>query len=901
MPRFAKIHLPVFLFTRGHVSKRLCRRRRGSSPRQGQSSSHSGFGRARLWLTACLLLGLVAPQASHGAARLVLRWDPPVEITAATVTPVGGRTLEAPQMMPGQALFPPLPKAGSYELQVEAEDAMHRFIFEAPSTGQVTIVYRPSQAPDQRFVLDHRPVLSGEITVTPRKRRERALKVPQSIAVLEEGQLEAAAVDDLSHLDHLVSNLDVSLSGGAGGVPGEATVYLRGVGQIEPGIFADPGIGIYLDGMYIARSQGAIFDFLEVERVEVLRGPQGTLFGKNSTGGAISLITRRPQAPRRGRFGLTLGNLERVEMVAALEGAIGPRLNASVALRKVRRDGYTHSLTTGQTFNDEDGWSARGAFAWQPTQATRLDVSLRGVQERETALDQTLLSIPGAPLLSFYQSVRAAAGLPIIDQRFVSGDLYTSFSDYPSFSRGDIFSTVARFSHQGPKLEVLSITGYRQYEYSGSSDFDGTPIPFFARSYVQEQDQFSQEVQLTGRAFGDRLRFVLGGLYFEENPTDVSLTDNLGGLFEGLQGAPGAIFSPPGESPELCDPGPPPNGFPCFGGPSNPLNGAFFFGDGILDDLDIETRSWALFGEASLSLSRRLSLSAGVRWTEEEKSFDFFTSPNNSPDRRLQDSETWQEVSPRLSLSYAFNDDVTLYASTSHGFKSGGFNAGRSLSRAALNPYDQETLWSYEAGFKGIFLDSRLQITTSLFHYDYDDIQFASFLAVDNDFFFVIQNAAEAELQGFELELEARPGTNLSFNLGVGHVDSQYTDLKQQGGASLNGVVPKTPRWNYHGSLQYIVDLKTRGSLVAHLDAVSKSKLYNDVANSESIAQATYSLLNTRLMFAPPGDRWEIALFATNLSDEAYLEHGFAAISAGLATGIAGRPREWGVSVLRRF
>lgn len=891
----------VFLYTKEHTSNLPSQARLRSRQRNRFALTGPATTRLRVWLPTCLLLALLSVRPGHGDARLILRWEPPADVTAAAVTASGGQISGAPEMLPGQAHFPPLTATGPHELRVEEGGEVYRFTFDAPASGHVTILYRSSPDESQRFEIDHRPLLSGEITVTPRKRQELAFKVPQSIFVVKDGQLEAASAADLSHLDQLVSNLDISLSGGAGGVPGEATVYLRGIGQIEPGIFADPGVGIYLDGMYIARSQGAVFDFLEVEQVEVLRGPQGTLFGKNSTGGAISLITRRPQARRGGRFGLTLGDLDRIETLATLEGAVGPGLNAAIALRRGRRDGYTRSLANGRAFNDEDSWSARGALQWQPGPSTRLDLSLRAVRERETALDQRLLSIPGAPLLGFYQTVRAAAGLPIIDQSFVSGDPYTSFSDYPSYSHGDIFSAVARLSDQGGRFNILSISGYRQYEYSGSSDFDGTPIPFFARSYVQQQDQLSQEIQLTGQGFGDRLQFVVGGLYFEENPTDLSLTDNLGGLFEGLQAAPGAIFSPPGEAPELCDPGPPPPGFPCFGGAGNPLNGAFFFGDGIVDDLAIETRSWALFGEATLSLGPKISLSAGARWTEEDKTFDFFTSPNNSPDRRLQDSETWQEISPRLSLSYAFGEDVTLFASASHGFKSGGFNAGRSLSRAALNPYDQETLWAYESGFKGIFLDSRLQITGSFFHYDYDDIQFASFLAVDNDFFFVIQNAAEAELQGFEVDLEARPGTSLSLRLGVGHVDSRYTDLKQQGGAPLNGVVPKTPRWSYNGSLQYVVDLEKRGSLVAHLDAVSKSKLYNDVANSESIAQGTHSLFNGRLMYAPTGDRWEFALFGTNLSDEAYLEHGFAAISAGLATGIAGRPREWGVSVLRRF
>ena len=891
MPRSRKRYAPVLLLPKAHLRRR----------RRPDSAAGFRFDGTALLALTYLLLSLASALPCRADLLLTLRWAPPIELTSVALETPDGETKAATKTLPGTALFPPLTLDGRYALVYEVDGESHRSPFDVPSSGHLNLDLQHDSVAGPKLSVEIRPMLSGEINVTARKRQETALGVPISMIVRDEGQLEASSTHDLSQLDNVVSNLDVSLSGGAGGAPAEATIYLRGVGQIEPGVFADPGVGIYLDGMYIARSQGAVFDFLDVERVEILRGPQGTLFGKNSTGGAINLITRRPRAQSHGRLGLTAGSLDRLELLTGLEGKLGPKLNGSLSLRRAQRDGYTSSLISGQDFSDEDNWSARGALSWQTSTATRFDVSVRGVQEREAALDQGLLSIPGAPLLSFYQTALAAVGEPIIDQRFINGDLYTSFADYPSYNRGDIFSTVARLSHRMASLELLSISGYRQYEYSGSSDFDGTPIPFFARSYVQEQDQLSQELQLTGQAFDHRLQFLLGGLYFDEHPMDDSVTDNLGGLFDALERAPGAIYSPPGAPPEACPAGPTPGTVPCFGGAGNPNNGAFFFGDGIVDRLDIETRSWALFGEASLALGDRLSLTTGLRYTEETKDVQFFTSPKNSPDRTLRDGDGWQAVSPRLALSYAFNDDVTVYASASHGFKSGGFNAGRSLSRAALNPFDQETLWAYESGFKGIFIDNRLQLTGALFHYDYDDIQFASFLTVDNDFFYVIQNAASAKIQGFEIDLEARPSDTLSLNFGVGHVDSEYTELRQQGGASLNGVVPKTPRWTTNASLQYILDLQSKGSWVAHLDGVYKSKHYNDVANSEAIAQGAYALLNARLMYAPLGDRWEFALFGTNLGDEAYFDHGFAALSAGLATGIAGRPREWGVSVLRRF
>lgn len=858
-------------------------------------------------LLGCLGLLLLASVAE--AVQLELRWSVKTNGTtegstildAYIETSNGAR--QTPSWSSGRAFFGNLQANSPLDLVVTTDDKEHRYGWTSPAQGKVIIHYVPGAAAEERFTLwiDPRPAFSGDMEVVARKRPERALLVPIAITSMDADDLELRSALDLRQIGDHVPNLDISLSGGAGGAPAEATVYLRGVGQVEPGIFADPGVGIYIDGLYVARSQGAVLDLLDLERVEVLRGPQGTLFGKNTTGGAIQLITRRAGEQTRGRLGVTVGELDRFDAVASIEGTLREGWVGSLSARSGHRDGYTRSLTNGQTFNDDSRWLARGTLSWLREDATRVDFSGHVLQEREAALDQTFLEPLGSPLLSFYNQVLSDSGQQPLDGRFITGDLFTSFSDFPSYSRGDVASGLLRVQHQADHLEFLSITGYRQYEYRGSSDFDGSPVGFFAREYEQEQDQISQELQLTGQALDRRLRFSIGGLYFEENPVDVSITHTFEGLFEGLEAAPGPIYAPPGAPAGFCVPGPPPPGIPCFGGAGNPANLAFFFGGGILDDLDIETRSWALFGEGSWDLRDRISLSLGFRGTFEDKEVDFFTSPKNAPDRRLQAGESWDAFSPRLALSFRAADDVVLYASASHGFKSGGFNAGRSLSRATLNPYDQETLWAYEAGFKGTFGDRKLQLTGAAYYYDYQDIQFASFLQVDGEIFFVIQNAAEAIVQGFELDLEARMAPGLTLSAAVGHVDSEYENLRTEGGAPQDGVVPKTPEWTFNLALQYAHDWGERGSLLWRADYGYKTDYFNDVANSPSIAQDDFGLLSARLLFVPSGDTWDVAIFGTNLTDEVYLEHGFAAISAGQATGIAGRPREWGLSLTFRF
>ncbi len=848
---------------------------------------------------------LLLPVPSSWAETLIeIRLEPDTASEAATarLTAPNGAVQEARDDDGDGILVFVAREAGEHDLAIERGTTGERRALPVPEKGRVAVVYDPAAPAERRWQIEVReePTFESEIVVTARRREESLDRVPIAVTAFSDVALEVRSMRNLTDVGDFTPNLDFSVSGGAGGSPSEATVYLRGVGQIEPGIFADPGVGIYVDGVYIARSQGAVFDLLDLDRVEVLRGPQGTLFGKNTTGGAIQLITRAPSPDLEGRFGVIAGNLDRRDLQLRVSGGLSDSLSGSLSVLSTARDGYARSLQTGPTFNDDNRESARLALRYRPGDRWIFDLSLDGTRERETALDQSLLAIFGAPLFEFYQQVLAADGQPIITDEFITGDLRLSNSSFPSRNDGDIFSSTLRASYQGDGFELLSISNVRDVEYLGSSDFDGSPIGFFARTYDQEQSQRSQEIQLSGSARGDRLQWLAGGLYFEENPVDDSLTLNLEGLFEGLERAPGPIFAPPGAPPSLCNPVPV-EGALCFGGAGNPLNFAFFFGDGIRDRLDIETTSWALFGEATLAAGERFSLTGGLRYTREEKDVEFFTEPQNSPPRTLLENEDWEAWSPRVSLAYRPGEDTMLYLAISRGFKGGGFNASRSLSRTELVPFDQETVWATEAGLKTELLDNRLRLNAAAFYYDYEDIQFASFLVIDGELFLVIQNAAQGRIQGVELELEAHPAPGLTLAATLAYLDTEYTDLVAEGGASLDGQIPKSPEWSHTLSLQYAFELEDRGSLILRGDYSYKDDYFNDVANSSFIAQEGFGLLNARVIYATPSDRWEFALSGTNLGDEEYLEHGFAALSAGLATGIAGRPREWALSVQYQF
>lgn len=855
--------------------------------------------RGWLVLVFCLALGN-APAAAMTVVEL--RIEPPPEATTrAELSRADGQSTEARDTDGDGQIVLLVEEGGPWLLTVELADGESASLpLDLPAEGQVSVVHRPAD-PSSPFSVERRALetFESELIVTARKRAEEVDRIPVALTAFTAEAMEDRSMRDLSDVADFTPNADFSASGGAGGAPSEATLYVRGVGQIETGIFADPGVAIYADGVYLARSQGSVLDLLDLERVELLRGPQGTLFGKNSTGGALQLIPRRPGPERDGFLRLTGGDLDRRDFEGRLAGPLGERLFASLAVASRNRDGYQRSLVSGATFGDENRDAARLALRWLADDSTVVDFSFDRHREREATLDQRLIDVYPADLLDFYNEVLVGSGLAPLTTDFITADPFTSLSDFPGFSHGDISLATLRIQHTTPRFDLLSITAWRDVEYEGSSDFDGSPFDLFARSYVQTQDQLSQELQLTGIA-GERLDWLVGALYFEENPVDNGLTRSTSEVFPLLEAAPGPIYAPPSFPSVLCNPGPPPPGLPCFGGAGNPFNLAFFQGDGVVDIVDIETTSWAVFGEVDWALGERTSLSAGIRYTFEEKNFRFFTDPKNTPARTLADQDDYDAWSPRLSLSHQIRDDLMVYVSASKGFKSGGFNAGRSQARTSIAPYEQETLWAYEAGLKTTLFDRRLRLSGAVFAYDYDDVQFASFLVIDNELFLAVQNAADARVRGAELEAELLPAKGLRITTGLGWIDTEYTQLFSEG-APQDGEIPKTPEWTFDLSIRQSWDGERIGRWVARGDLSWRSDFFHDVANSPQVLQEGYGLVNLRLGWSPPSERFELALFGTNVGDTLYFEHGFNSPPAGSATAITGRPREWGLSLEWKF
>lgn len=747
---------------------------------------------------------------------------------------------------------------------------------------------------------DGAAVRLDEITVTARKRKESIQETPISITAFTGADLEKRSLSDLSEVDAFAPNVDISSGPNSGG-SANSQITIRGIGQSDFLITTDPGVGTYVDGVYFARSMGGIMDLLDLERIEILRGPQGTLFGKNTIGGAVNLISAKPDGELAGSAELIVGRYDRLDARASIDfPIIDNQLFVKIAASTKNRDGYGQrvDMDTGQKISDlgdQDATSARGALRWLPSEDLTIDLVFDIARERQNAIVATLAEFnPAAGLVGLYNAVGGLTGLYGPFSVAVPDDPFVSNATGPSVNDLDLWGTSLTIDWDLGGLSLKSITAYRELDADFGIDADHTATEYQHVLNRDSQDQFSQELQLSGVHFDDRLSWIAGLYYFEENAVDRNEVRLLSGLYTGLEALPGALIP-------LGDPADPLT--PFIGGAGNPLNALFDLNFDIFNEID--NKSYAAFTQGTFDLTDKLSITAGIRYTYEEKEYtlehrrvvsDTFIVPLTRVD------DDWNETTPMASLSYQASDDIMVYGSISRGFKSGGFN-GRPTTQAEVESYDPEFVTSYELGAKTEWLDQRLRLNVTGFYYDYKDLQLTiQTQASDGNFIVVTENAGKAKVKGLELELLAMPISGLEIQGGIGYIDAEYIDVGNATLITTDSEFIKTPEWSANGSVQYAFSLRKYGTLFARGDWSYQSKVYNDAENVAALTQEAYSLYSARLTYESPDQDWLIALFGTNLSDERYIYNGNTALgSLGTASVFYGRPREWGLSVKKLF
>lgn len=712
----------------------------------------------------------------------------------------------------------------------------------------------------------------GSITVTARRQEETLFNVPGQVSAFDADDLiETFAAENIGALQGAVPNLNLVQGRGSSS---SANIYIRGVGQPDALATFDPAVGVYVDDVYISRIRGALFDVYDVERIEVLRGPQGTLYGKNTNGGALKIVSKKPGDEFEAYGRLSYGSYNAIEAAGTISGPlIEDTLGAGLTLYRGTRDGYVEDPNGNFEYNDKDTWAARGTLAWTPTD--NLEVILNADHTEESPS----LTVGQPQSLLFAVDLAPATPAEAIVPLFLpTGDEF-DFETTTSLTRagGTDLENSNELTHSGigatatydlnDNWALKSITAHRDLEYVDFIDIDATALELGDVLVAVDQDQTSQEFQLLYDS-GSALSGV-GGLFW--------LNENVSSFQQAYA-----------------------DDFLQFGGFPSP------FLRNIEDNLNLH--SYAAFGNLVYDVSDRLSVTGGLRYTYELKTYVRSTDTTFQPVAfAFNESESWTDVSPLLSVDYEFDENTFGYAKIAKGFKSGGFN-GRANSPGDQTPYDPEIVWSYEAGARKSLNEGRLNISGAVFYNDYQDFQArVSVARGPGEFDFPVFNAGELELYGAELEVQALIGEGLTLDAQIGYLHAEYGEFLDQsaptGDRADTDEPAFAPDWTARIGATYVHEIGDSGAITFGGDASYRGEHALAVDQQvPEVFQEGYWLANARIVWTDAADSWSVGLYGKNLTDEVY-KTDFQEFSSvgGIRTAYFGAPQTVTLQVTKRY
>ncbi|MBK6584617.1 MAG: TonB-dependent receptor [Gammaproteobacteria bacterium] len=700
-----------------------------------------------------------------------------------------------------------------------------------------------------------------EIVVTAQKREESLQDTPISIVALGPAQLENLGISDINDLGSNIPNLQITPHSNSGAIP---RIFIRGVGNFDDQITQDPSVAVYMDGVYVGRNQGMGVEVADIERIEVLRGPQGILYGRNATGGAINFITRAPGLEQWGfSQQLTFGRRDEFRSRTMLNVPVGDTFAARLFYLDSSKDGFVRNTANGEdTYGGEDRDAQRIDLLFRPNDA----VDIRYAFDRSKLEDSP-----------FYLAGTTPGVAPQRPSTSHDGNQLIKPSDITTMGHQ---VTINWQLHDG--LTLRSITAYRDldsYVYQDYLSGTGRPnTPLFIDNDV-DQDQWSQELQLLGSALDGRLEYILGAYYFEEQG-DGQISTWL------------------------------PN-----------------FGIRQYSDTDTENKAAAVFGQGTytpVQLDQRLHITLGARWSKDDRQAELerynqllvFNNPGDftdvSPGFILPASvqngagdQDFDHVSPALTVTWDLNDSANIYAKVVEGYKTGGFNIRASTIAFFENGFDPETLISYEAGIKSQWLDNRLRANLAVFRAEYDDIQINAQSDISDPSKSDVLNAGKATINGAELELSAMVAEGLVLSLQYGYLDAGYDKIIDGLGQNVtnNFAFINAPENSYTLDATYDIARTCIGQLIANLNYTWQDDKYSSVStNFGEYTIDDYGLLNARLTLDEiPGlskGYVKAAIWGKNITDEEY-----SFINApGFGTYRAwGEPRSYGLDLTYQF
>ena len=776
-----------------------------------------------------------------------------------------------------------------------------------------------------------------EVVVTAQRRETLLQETPIAVTAFSADRIADLGIYNITDIGSFAPNTNIQKQPSSNS---NMSIYIRGVGSGETSLMVDPKTSFYLDGVYMSKTVGSVFDIVDLQSIEVLRGPQGTLFGRNSTGGAVNVTTIKPTGELGGKLEASVGN----DGYRRISGSVdlpkmADMLSVKLSAAKMEYDGWATNDWPGgeRDLGSEDNQSYRLALRLEPTDNLIIDYSFDRTDNRGVPTPFQITKVKDSIFNGFTDTP--------FPYTFLGGELYQQMAA----TVGDPKKRRTQYTLDGVSDEWLEVDGHNltvawevdpfmiKYIYANretdsgydSTDLDGGAYTMRDLFYGGGQSIPTQgfkagipegwiklethELQLIGDALNDRLQYTVGLYYYEEdiyqdNPQTFALP------IQFLLGSPlagayiGAGFCNDFGTGPVCQGSQRlPLPFPFPGADPN-MNGFVDFVYGQT------TESSAIYGQATYSFTDELDLTVGLRYTEDKRNGFLFNESlgHSSIADRLTNRGKWDDLSYLLTLNYAVNPDMNVYFTHSTGYNGGGFNSRASSTTAWETPYDEEQLDSFELGLKSDWLDRRLRVNAALFYNDYQDMQIAVFEAGSGGASSRITNAGESTYKGLELEIVALLSEKITLDLTYGYLDAEFDEYNARNPATNQieniasvTTVTRAPESNGSVGLQYSLPNTGGGAFSARVDVTyTDSMTFHpfqnqfDTADSRTVANARLTLDELSV-----GDGGEVRLSAwvKNFTDEEYREWGIDFGTLGYAGNIWNQPRTFGFDVIYQF
>lgn len=690
-----------------------------------------------------------------------------------------------------------------------------------------------------------------DIVVTAQKRSENLQNVPISIYALSGDSIEKAGINDVYDLATYAPSFKSDNVG-----PADPTFTMRGIGSNERGAGSDRSVVVFLDDIYIGRSAGTVFELYDIERIEMLRGPQGTLSGRNVVGGAINIITKKPTEDFSAAAEVTLGNYNLRQAKARVNGKLADGVAASLSFTTRDRDGFYTYAPTGK---DTDGISSTNLRSKVAITANEnLEILLSGDVSR---FRQDGVSAKPFGVGNYTKNTLGYTPLP---------DPWTVETSRRGYAEVDLWGLSARADLTTDMGVFTSITGFRHVKSDSAQDSIGLPAGYFLSylSAAEKSDFFSQELRLASLPDSGRLTWV-AGLYFLKDK--VNRIEGYDRDFKGQTSQP-------------------------------------------IWNQDARTTSISGFAQGTYKLTDQLNLTAGARYTHDNKRLHNIlidasngTSTNGlTPGISAFDitaEKSFNAFTPKVTIDFSPSEEALIYATVSKGFKSGGFQGLAPTAAAATTSFFPEIAWNYEIGAKTRWFDNRLQINLAGFYMDYKDLQVSNrILTIPGDqssALRILTNASDAVVQGVELEVLARPFPGLTLSGNYAYLDTEVKNfILGTDGTDLSGnVLGKAPKNAFTLSGNYVQNIDDRSDISFHADYVYQSSMFFFIENTVTAKEPSYGILNGRVIYTL--NNWSFTVYGRNITNKLYRTK-TVPVGDGAFSGF-GDPATYGVTVGYKF